>query len=451
MVTDSRVSYRPIHWLRQPAGIEPLIVLRIVLGFLLFISTARFLGLGWVEAHYLAPQVHFTYFGFEWIRALPPFWMYAIHILMLLAALGVMLGLFFRLSVVVLFLLFSYTELIDITYYLNHYYFVSIILFLLIFSPANRSFSLDVKRRPEIAVTHIPRFWIVLFQGLLILVYTYAGLAKINHDWLIEALPLKIWLPAQDKLPVIGALFTWKYLPYVFSWTGMLYDCTIAFWLINRRTRPVAYLLVIAFHLLTGILFQIGVFPVVMIGATLIFFSEEWHSRLISRMRRWLNVKAPAIRQNYRPVSTYSLIFFGLFFVFQVIFPWRYLLYPGDIFWNEEGYRFSWRVMLMEKAGTATFYVKDGKDGREGMVDNRKFLNAHQEKQMAMQPDMILQFAHYLADSYRKKGMNDPQVRAEVYVTLNARPSKLLIDPSVNLAVVDDGWQHKQWILTAHE
>jgi hypothetical protein len=116
------------------------------------------------------------------------------------------------------------------------------------------------------------------------------------------------------------------------------------------------------------------------------------------------------------------------------------------MFWTEQGYRFGWRVMLMEKAGTATFFVRDGDNGREGTVINSEFLNSHQEKQMAMQPDMILQFAHYLRTHYKQQGMQNPQVRAEVYVTLNGKPAELLIDPNLNLAALEDGWKHKSWI-----
>jgi len=141
------------------------------------------------------------------------------------------------------------------------------------------------------------------------------------------------------------------------------------------------------------------------------------------------------------------LPFLGLFFLFHLLFPWRYLLYSGTIFWTEEGYRFAWRVMLMEKAGTATFYVKDGAEGREGSVINRQFLNPHQEKQMAMQPDMILQYAQYLASHFKEKGMKNPRVRAEVWVTLNARPSQLLIDPEIDLTKLKDGWIPTDWIL----
>lgn len=101
----------------------------------------------------------------------------------------------------------------------------------------------------------------------------------------------------------------------------------------------------------------------------------------------------------------------------------------------------------MEKAGTATFYVKDGETGREGAVVNHEFLNPHQEKQMAMQPDLILQYAHLLKSHYAEQGMDDPKVRAEVRVTLNARPAQLLIDPNVDLTTKTDGWASKDWIL----
>ena len=465
-------------WLSQPVSIAPLITLRVVIGAMLLFSTARFVALGWVDDHYIRPMFHFKYFGFEWVEPLSATGMYAVHGLLLISSLCVMLGLFYRLAAVAQFLLFTYTELIDLTYYLNHYYFVSIVCGLLIFVPANGAYSLDVLRKPSIFQSKIPRWPIFIFQLQLGIVYFYAGLWKINYDWLVNALPLKIWIPANDQLPLVGWLFQQKITPWLFSWAGMLYDVTIVFWLSWSHTRPWAYLTVIVFHTLTGLMFQIGVFPLVMIGATLIFFSEKWHERVWNwasatftkprRFRKRVSVRSTGVKldgntligrtdsdrmtnveaQQYKlslfKIQNSSFIF--LFFLFQILFPWRYLLYPGSVFWTEEGYRFSWRVMLMEKAGTATFFVKDTKTGREGEVVNSEFLNPHQEKQMAMQPDMILQFAHFLKKHYEKNGVNAPAVRAEVYVTLNARPSQLLIDPNIDLTKLRDSWSHKTWI-----
>ncbi len=456
MANDTDIIQRLRRHLLGDVSIAPLVTFRIAFGLLMIVSSLRFLWLGWVEDHYLDTVFQFKYFGFEWVKVLPPFWMYAVHVLMILAAIGVMLGLFYKISALLLFLTFTYTELIDLTYYLNHYYFVSIVSLLMVFLPANRYFSLDALRKPSIYTERIARWPITVIRLQLAIVYTYAGLAKINYDWLILALPLKIWIPANDQLPLVGTLMKWKITPYLFSWIGMLYDCTIALFLYIRKTRLLAYTSVVIFHVLTGMMFQIGVFPLVMMAATLIFFSDEWHLRLIGFLRKILQrifpAKVPEIttqpihNTNFAPRKWLATLLI-VHFVFQILFPWRYLLYPGNLFWTEEGYRFSWRVMLMEKAGTATFYVKDSATGKEGVVVNSEFLNPHQEKQMAMQPDMILQYAHFLADHYQQKGMTNPQVRAEVYVTLNARPSQLLIDPKVNLAEIHDSFAHKKWIL----
>ncbi len=396
--------------------------------------------LGWIEDHYAHPFFHFKYFGFEWVNVPSSQMLYLMHILMILAALGIMLlqGWLYRASAIAFFVLFSYTELIDLTYYLNHYYFVSIISFLLIFSPAHISPFYPVKTQ------QIPRIALLIIQIHIAILYVYAGLAKINYDWLIQALPLKIWVPAHDQLPLIGPIFTWQITPYLFSWFGMLYDTFIILFLLYKPTRKWAYITVIIFHTLTGIMFQIGVFPLVMIGITLIFFSDEWQQKWI---RRWIPLrhkKTPLIpRKKFTPLLH---SFYILFVLFQLVFPWRYVLYSGNLFWTEEGYRFSWRVMLMEKAGTATFYVKDTQTGREGVVVNSEFLNPHQEKQMSFQPDMILQFAHFLGNYYEKMGVHKPEVRAEVYVTLNARPSQLLIDPKRDLMKEKDRFKPKDWI-----
>jgi uncharacterized membrane protein YphA (DoxX/SURF4 family) len=427
----------------REVSIAPLVTLRILSGLLLAISTVRFMWLGWIDDHYVAPRMHFHYFGFEWLPVLPEAGLYAVHVLMLLAALMVMIGYFYRFAACILFLSFTYTELIDLTYYLNHYYFVSILCFLLMLVPANRSRSLDMLRKPGLHLDTVPAWTILIFRFQLALVYFYAGIAKINATWLIDAMPLRIWLPPNNHLPLIGFLFDLPFTPWLFSWAGMIYDVTITGWLLWSRSRPLAYFTVIVFHILTGILFQIGVFPIVMIAATLIFFSAAWHERIHAIL---FGKKSASNAPETFSYSSYLLPFLALFMIFQVVFPWRYLLYPGNMYWTEQGYRFGWRVMLMEKAGTATFFVKDGQLGREGVVINEEFLNSHQEKQMAMQPDMILQFAHFLHKHYRSLGMRDPQVRAEVYVTLNGSRASLLIDPALNLAGLEDGWKHKSWI-----
>jgi hypothetical protein len=410
---------------------------------MMLFSTLRFWALGWIEDHFINTKCTFKYYGFEWVQILPPHFMYAIHTVMILASVGVLFGFFYRISAILLFLTFTYCQLIDLTYYLNHYYFVAIACLFMIFVPANRAFSLDIRWLKIKPVSHVSVWVINIFKLQIAIVYIFAGLAKINYEWLINALPLKIWLPAADALPFIGWLMKYKITPYVFSWAGMFYDTFIIFFLLNSKTRPFAYFTVIVFHAMTGLLFQIGVFPLVMIGATLLFFSDNFHEKLLNVLG-WQEMSVHTNSPLNNNLLKYSLI---AFFTFQLLFPWRYLLYTGNMFWTEQGYRFGWRVMLMEKAGTATFYVKDSKTGREGEVSNAEFLNNHQEKQMAMQPDMILQYAHFLKNHFAAKGVFKPSVRAEIFVTLNGKPSKLLIDPNLDLTQIKDSWTDKKWII----
>lgn len=395
------------------------------------ISCVRFIALGWIDEQYIQPTMHFPYQGFEWVVSLGSPGMYWVFGVMTAAALGIMLGAWYRVSAVVFFLCFTYVELIDKTYYLNHYYFVSLVAFLLCLVPAHRMYSIDVWRRPQLRVEGIPQWTLDVFKVQIGLVYFYAGIAKITSSWLVDAMPLRIWLPAQSDLPLIGPLMTLWWLPWAFAWIGMVYDVSVPFLLSRKSTRGIAYLAVIVFHGVTGMMFQIGVFPLVMIAMTLVFFFQR---------ARVAKDVVPS------PRNTVLKWVLAVFLVIQILVPWRYLLYPGELLWTEEGYRFSWRVMLMEKAGTAAFVVEDRATGRKGYVDNGMFLNQHQEKQMSMQPDMILQFAHKLHDHYQALGMNDPKVTAEVWVTLNGAPSALLIDPDRDLAHEELGYHRYDWI-----
>jgi uncharacterized membrane protein YphA (DoxX/SURF4 family) len=113
------------RYLSNQTSIAPLVTLRVLFGFIMAASIVRFVARGWVYDLYIKPKFFFSYYGFEWIRPLSGEAMYVIFAIMLVAALGIMLGYFYRVSAIIFFLIFTYVELIDKTNYLNHYYFVS--------------------------------------------------------------------------------------------------------------------------------------------------------------------------------------------------------------------------------------------------------------------------------------------------------------------------------------
>ncbi len=433
--------------------IAPLAILRIAFGLIMLISTVRFVLKGWIDQFYVVPKFFFPFYGFEWVKPLPALGMYIVFALMAIASFFVLIGFLYRISISTFFLCFVYVELIDKTYYLNHYYVVSIISFLMLLVPANRFFSVDVKRKPALKVTQVPKWTINIFKWQLCLIYFCAGLSKLNHDWMMEAMPLKIWLPANGDFPLIGRLLQQTWIAYLFSWFGAVFDLAICFLLIYKPTRKTAYLLVVIFHVFTGWLFKIGMFPYIMIALTVVFFSEGFHIEAIKWLQAVFNKKSLRTIENpfclYYPPAKKKFLYglLSVYVLIQLLTPFRFLLYPGTLYWTEEGYRFSWRVMLMEKSGTTFFYVTDPETGRRGEIINSRYLTPYQERMMETQPDMILQYAHYLRDVYVQKGIKSPKVTVESYVTLNGSGSRLFIDSSVDLSKQQEGFSAKTWIL----
>lgn len=443
-------------YFQRTTSAAPLAVFRVMLGGMLFISVVRFWLNGWIDTVYISPKYHFTFYGFEFVKPLGVY-TYALFAVCGLAALLVMLGLYYRTAIVTLFLSFTYIELIDKSTYLNHYYFISMICLMMIFLPANTYFSLDARRNTDGHSTVVPRWTIDVVRGFVALVYVFAGLAKINSDWLLHAQPLRIWLPSRNDMYLIGPLFNKLWVAYAFSWLGCLYDLSIPFLLSWRRTRILALGAVVIFHLLTSWLFPIGMFPYIMIGTALIFCDASFHERLIHWFTRIFRSKnndetkteVRSLAGCYKMSTAGQIvatIFFPLFFALQLLLPLRYLAYPDELFWTEEGYRFSWRVMLMEKTGHAEFVVRDASGYYEN-VNNRDFLTPLQEKMMAAQPDMLLQYAHILKEHYKTKGFVSPEVYVDSYVTLNGRIGRPMVDPATDLTRLEDNLSHKYWIL----
>jgi len=427
---------------RQSVSIAPLITFRIVFGLLMFLSLIRFWYRGWISSVYVTPDFHFTYMGFEWVRPWGDLGMHLLFLIIIIAALLITLGLFYRLATVVFFLGFTYVELLDVTTYLNHYYFISLVAFLMIWLPANRDYSLDVLLKPEIRRKQVPAWTIGILRFQMAIVYVFAGLAKLNPDWLLDAQPMRTWLPAKTHLPIVGAYMYETWVAYLFSWFGAVYDLFIVFFLLNRKTRSYAYAVVVIFHMATAIFFPgIGMFPYVMIVCSLVFFSGAFHEKL----QRFFPFYDHSFNDTpYRFKYNLSVIV-GIYIFLQLVIPLRFLLYPGHLFWHEEGYRFSWRVMLMEKAGSAYFTVKDKDHSIE--VNNAEFLTPLQEKMMCTQPDLILKYAHHLATVFKERGLADPRVYGEVYVSLNGERSRLFIDSTINLAETPVSWKHYNWVL----
>lgn len=440
---------RALMGLRTPIDIAWLAAFRIMFGLAMCVSMLRFIAFGWIDAYFVRPSFHFKYYGFAWVEPLPGPLMHAAFWALAVLALCVTLGLFFRVAAWAFALGLVYVQLIDVTLYLNHYYLAGLFSILLACSPAHRAWSLDAWRKPALRSDTVAAgfHWLMRFQ--IGVVYTFAGLAKATSDWLVHHQPLRIWLGSHTEMPLLGVLFRQLWAAPVMSWAGFLFDTTIVWWLLSRRTRPLAYAAVLGFHALTSALFPIGMFPVIMSTAALMFFSPSWPRALWPAAARDAPRLAERAPTAPNALHRFALAAGALYCLVQLALPLRYLAYDGSVLWHEQGMRFSWRVMVREKNGSIDLLMRDPATGEQRFVSPRRYLTQEQEREMSGQPDLILQLAHHVQHELERASGRRVEVRVDSHVSLNGRRSRPLIDPSIDLATVQDGLAQATWITPA--
>jgi hypothetical protein len=441
------------NWLFQPIDIASLVYFRIAFSAVMMWEVWRYFDHGWIKRYWIEPPFNFTYYGFDWVKPLPGNGMYVLFLALGILAFLIAIGFKYRVSAVLFFLGFTYSFLLEQARYLNHFYLVCLISFLLIFFPANRALSVDAQQRPEIYSDTIPAWPIWLLRAQLGIVYFYAAIAKINPDWLLHAEPMKMWLPARPDFPIIGQFFSESWMAYLLSYGGFLLDLLVFPCLLWRRTRLIAFVFAVIFHLMNFRLFSIGIFPWLMIAATAIFFAPDFPRRL---GKRWWTVKQrhplPRINPKYLRwwrANTCALL--AIYLTLQLLIPLRHFLYPGNVNWTYEGHRFSWHMKLLSKRGKVQFFVTDPVSDNTWEFDPEIYLTRWQVRTMAGRPDMILQFSHHIADEMRAAGYEEVEVRVRSTLSLNGRNPQPLIDSDVDLAAQPRSLKPAWWILPLTE
>jgi vitamin K-dependent gamma-carboxylase len=431
----------------EPVDAASLAAYRIAFGLLMSVSAVRFIALGWVDRCYVQPRFFFSYWGFSFVEVLPREQMIAAYVALAVLGLFIALGLFYRLSTALFFVVFTYVELIDVTNYLNHYYLVSLLALLLCFVPAHSAFSLDARLGLVKGRGTIPAWGLYLLRFQVGLVYVFAALAKVETDWLVHAEPLHIWMSSRTDTPLIGSWLDRFDVALTMSWAGFLNDLFAVPLLLWRRTRVYAFGMILVFHAMTNVFFNIGIFPILMpINATL-FFAPTWPRRLF-RLAEADTLGEPAALAP-RHLPRLAMLALGLYCFVQLALPLRTHLYAGNVLWHEQGMRWSWRVMLRKKAGAITYLVRLPSSGRVMYVAPQRYLTNYQEQEFSGQPDLILQLAHHIATDFGARYHERVEVRVDAWVSLNGRPRARMIDPEVDLARVEDGLFAASYILPA--
>jgi hypothetical protein len=316
-----------------PVDGASLAVFRICFGLILLWEVFRYFRHGWIAAYYIKPQLHFTYLFFSWVKPWPGHGMYAHFVLLGLCAVLMTLGRYYRLAAWGFFLGFSYVFLLDAARYLNHHYLVCLLCFLMAVVPANRVWSLDASfnKCRALDTGTVPRWCVWLLRAQISLVYFYAGVAKLNEDWLLRAEPLRSWLASLDALPLAALLLRVPGGVWLMVYGSTVIDLSVGFLLWWRRTFWPTALVLLLFHALNFYLFRIGIFPWLMLATLTLFPAPDWPRRLWARGQK-NEVPGSGISPSTNPHSharwqMAELVLLHLYLALQLLLPLRHWLY----------------------------------------------------------------------------------------------------------------------------
>jgi hypothetical protein len=419
-----------------------LVLWRVVFGLLIAIQAFGEIILGSVKRNFIDPDFTFNFIGFDFLQPLPGNWMYVYFAVMGVFGIGVLLGYKYRWSMFFYALMWTGVYLMQKSSYNNHYYLMMLLCWIMVFLPANKHLSIDAKQNSELASTSMPR-WVLLVIILQIwIVYTYASAAKIYPDWL-DGTTTALLMQGKKNYWLIGELLQLEWVHYSIAYVGIAFDLLIIPLLLCRKTRMIAFVISIFFHLFNSIIFQIGIFPYMSIAFAFFFFPADTLQRIFLPKKKLYTAGEVRI-PNYK-----NLLIGGLtiYLFIQVALPLRHWFIPDDVLWNEEGHRLSWRMMLRSKSGILNVYIVDKAIGERIKYDHLKLLSKKQLRNVKTKPDLIWQLAQRIKKLEAKEG-RDVGVYMDVKIKINGSPYHRLIDPDIDIANVPwNIFTHNPWIL----
>lgn len=322
-----------------------------------------------------------------------------------------------------------------------------ILCWLMCLVPANRDVSIDVKRDPSLKTDQYPSWVNLIFIVQTAIVYFYAGISKINADWLSGKF-ISIQFSRLSHHHWFGDIYGNKVFQLFICYSGLFLDLLIVPLLLWKRTRYFAFAAFCMFHLFNSYSFRIGIFPYLSIATALFFLDSQFTNRLLFRKTLGPSFKTEPAEQPFSFFRKALLVLLCTHFSLQLLLPLRSSLYPGNVFWTEEGYRMSWKMMLRAKYGWIHFKVVDAETGKTWVINPAGHFNKYHVSWIAICPDIVWQYAQRIKKDFRQKGYPGINVYAIDSVVLNNASPRLLIDTTVDLAKVKwEPFRHSEWIL----
>lgn len=427
---------------------SPLVVFRIVFGILLAAEAWGAILTGWVHRAFIEPQITFPFIDFDFLQPLPGNGMIYYYIIMGFMGCLVALGFRYRIAMFSYAILWAGVYFMQKTHYNNHYYLLMVFNFLMCFVNAADYASLDAKYNPHKLKNYCPQWNIWLFKGMILIVYFYASVAKMYPEW-IEAKPIQIWFENKSDYWLIGPLLLKPWFQYFVAWMGIVFDLLIGPALLWRKTRKVAFIASIFFHLFNSIVFQVGIFPYLGISFALFFFDSKTIQSIFLKSKNHFSSNEVLSVSTIKKYILSSVLL--VFFLFNVLTPLRHHLFKGNVNWTQEGHRLSWRMMLRVKSGSVKLFIKDNDLHGQKRLNLNDYLTPKQQRKLATHPDFMWQFIQILKQEYNYPSKNI-SIYANGLVSLNGGMLKPLYDPDFDLTEAKwERFNEADWILRYDE
>uniref|UniRef100_A0A0A9YUT8 Vitamin K-dependent gamma-carboxylase n=1 Tax=Lygus hesperus TaxID=30085 RepID=A0A0A9YUT8_LYGHE len=423
----------------QPADPSSLAVVRMLFGVLMMIDTIEERGLSDADLRWGDPEeCRFPLFDF--LAPLPLEWMCMLYLVMLVGAAGIAIGASYRLSCLAFIIPYWYIILLDKTAWNNHSYLFGILGFLFLFSDAHRYWSYDAWTGKVAKITSIPVWNYAILRFQLFLLYFYAGLKKIDGDWLTGQSMTHLathWVFDPMRLFLsFHQIDLW--IIHVF---GFLLDLTVGFLMYIDRTRPVASLFLISFHLMNAQMFYIGMFPYVCLATMPLFFDNDWPRKVARRWRGESTLKTDLKKKMDKENPTVSgpikrkFVAFGFLchVALQLFLPYSHCITKGYNNWTNGLYGYSWDMMVHTWSSTLTTIKIENKDNGEDIyLSPTAWVSTDKWFKHA---DMAYQYAHCLKRHIdaTEAEMKNYSLHFDIWMSLNGRFQQRMYDPTVDI------------------
>lgn len=417
-------------WMHTCIPNTSIVVFRITFSIILLIQTFYFFYNDFISENIIKPFVLFPFI--EGIDPPNKTILLIIASFMLIANIGMIINRTARFSSLIFCICFTYFWLLDKGYFNNHYYFISIICFLLFLINTKSSLKNNIL---------VPRIYLLALQLMIFIVYFISGVNKLNPYWLFDLQPITHILEVKHELTK-NPIFVQKWLAIAMSYSGLLFDLFIGFLLLGKKTRSFGFILVISFNIINFYIFrdvgEIGLFPFFMISTLVLFINPRKIQKILK-----LEGQKEYVIQNNQAINKLILVFL----IIHILLPFRHIFFNGHVDYNGIGQRFSWRMKIMYKESVIEYFIIDKISQKKYSVDISKMLTPMQYNNLKYYPDLIIPLSKKIkSEAIEKFNIQYPKITCNYKTSFMGREAQLLFSPEIDLSSIPTKKWVNQWI-----